>query len=504
MKSNLLARESLWGTIISYLGMGIGFVTTFFVQTAYLSPEEVGLTRILVELATLLSGFAMLGLSTSISRYFPYFIDERPMNEQVAPHRGFFYWLMVLTASGLFISLIAYALGADVMNAYLDKGSALLSQYKMYVLPLIVFIALWTVVELYSIQLMRLAIPRVIRELVLRLLLLVCYGAYAIGWVQLDGFVLLFVLSYGLCMLLSFVYLGRITDLSLKREVSFPTAEIKRNFCRYTTLALISVLGTTLATRMDVLVLSIAPSAGLRSTAVFSIGFFIVSIVEIPTRAMIGLATAQIARLMKDEQFVEVRRLYEQVASYQLLSSLIIYLAIYVSIDSLILLMPNAEAYQGSRDVFIVLGVGKLIEVYFTACHPIINTSKYYQWSLYYTLFSVLVALIGSIYFVSLWGTVGAAVATVTTTLLGYALLQFVVWKRIGLHPISPRLVKILSLGLLLWGGSFVLPEWDNLIVNILLRSGAIFLIAISGVWLFNLAPEAKAFILKSINTRCA
>ena len=74
--ASLAAKESIAGTIVTYIGVGIGFLTTFFILAKFLTPEEIGLTRLLPELATQLAGLGMLGMTYSISRYFPFFRDE--------------------------------------------------------------------------------------------------------------------------------------------------------------------------------------------------------------------------------------------------------------------------------------------------------------------------------------------------------------------------------------------------------------------------------------------
>lgn len=494
-KANIMARESFWGSIVTYAGVSIGFLTTFLVLTAYLTPEEVGLTRVLIELATLLSGFAMLGLSTSISRYFPYFSSGEELgNEASVPHRGFFYWLMCVLAVGLPLALGGYTLLADWINPYFGKGSQLFQDYALAVLPLTIFIALWTVAELYAIQLSHLAIPRVIRELVLRLLLLACYLAYAFDWVSLMGFVALFVASYGLCMLMAYVYLGRVTRLSLQRERGFPPRELKRGFLRYTLLAVLSVVGTTLAGRMDMLMLAFGQYSGLREAAVFSIGFFMVSIIEIPTRAIIGLATARVARMMKEEDYPRVAQFAEQISRFQLLATTLLYWLVYANIDTLIGLMPNGAEYRGSADVFFILGLSKLIEVSLTISHPIINSSRYYQWSLYYTLLSVLVAFVANFYFIPLWDIRGAAMATLLTTLLGYLLLQGVIQRRLGINFLSWRMLGIVLVNVVLFALEHYLPHlnhWADLFV----RSALIALVFVALVLSAKLCPEAWPYL---------
>lgn len=500
-QDNIMARESFWGSIVTYIGVSIGFLTTFLVLVAYLTPEEVGLTRVLVELATLLSGLALMGMTTSISRYFPYFRSEEASHSSV-PHRGFFFWAIALVSVGLPITLGLYTLFADWVNPFFSKGSQLLQEYYLWILPLTTVIALWTLAELYSIQLMRLAVPRIIKELVLRLLLLACYLIYAFGYVGFGGFVWLFVGSYTLCMLLAYLYLGKITRLSLERELGFPDRDLRKSFYRYTRLAILSVVGTTLAGRMDLFVLAFHPDAGLRSAAVFTIGFFMVSVIEIPTRAIIGLATAQIAQMMKDKDYERVGRMLERVSRFQLLTSMIIFLTMYASIDSLISIMPNAEAYRDSGAVFFYLGIAKLIEVCFTACHPIVNASHFYRMSLYYTIWTVIAAFVANYYFIPLWDAKGAALATLLTTSLGYAFLQVVVYKHLALSPLSWRIGRSLLLGLGIYLIIGYLPHLEYKYLDILVRSGLVGSIALLGVWILGLAPEAEDFIRSLIRKK--
>ena len=67
----VIARQSLKGTMVTYLGGFIGLLTTFVVQTRYLTPEEIGLKSVLVDTAALmLVGLAQLGTNTSIIRLF--------------------------------------------------------------------------------------------------------------------------------------------------------------------------------------------------------------------------------------------------------------------------------------------------------------------------------------------------------------------------------------------------------------------------------------------------
>ena len=496
--NNILARESFWGSIVTYLGVSLGFVTTFFVLTQYLSPAEIGLTRLLVEISTLLSGLGLLGMSTSISRYYPYFKSESAY--EGIPDRGFFAWTMRIASVGLLATLGLYLLLSDILLPLLSQDAELLKEHHIAVLPLTVFITLWTIVELYAIQLMHLAIPRIIRELILRLLLLFCYLAYAFDWLNLTGLIASFVASYGLCMMLCILYLSRIRKLRLKTLNNFPSEMLRKSFVRYTFFAVLSVVGTMLAGRMDLIMLAIHPEGqGLTSAGVYTIGFFMVSIIEIPTRAIIGLATARFALLMKEKKKAEIQTLLEQVNRYQLLSSMLIYLAIYASIDSILTLMPSAEQYTGVADVFLILGLAKLVEVSFTSSHPIVNNSPYYHYSLYYTLWTVCAAFLANYYLIPLWDVQGAAVATALTNIVGYAFLQIVVIGKMKFNPCSWRMLRVVLMGGIVFVLLPYLPHYNQALINIIVSSSCSLTLALGLIWVLKLAPEAESQLIKSL-----
>ena len=72
----VIAKQSIRGTIVTYLGIAVGIVTTFFVLTRFLTAEEIGLTRVLIDAAMLFIGLAQLGTNASIIRFYPYFKEK--------------------------------------------------------------------------------------------------------------------------------------------------------------------------------------------------------------------------------------------------------------------------------------------------------------------------------------------------------------------------------------------------------------------------------------------
>ena len=57
----VVIKQSIKGTIVNYVGIAIGFLTTFFIVTKYLTQEEIGLNRVLIDAGILFASFTQLG-----------------------------------------------------------------------------------------------------------------------------------------------------------------------------------------------------------------------------------------------------------------------------------------------------------------------------------------------------------------------------------------------------------------------------------------------------------
>ena len=98
----IVARQSIKGTIATYIGVAVGIVTTFFIQTKALQAEQIGLIDILLQCSLLFGGLAQLGTNSSAMRYYPFFKDEEHRDH------GFFGWTLLVPLVGFTLFLLAF------------------------------------------------------------------------------------------------------------------------------------------------------------------------------------------------------------------------------------------------------------------------------------------------------------------------------------------------------------------------------------------------------------
>ena len=67
----IVIRQSIKGSIVSYAGAVIGMISTIFIYPYFLSPELIGLNRILVDSAFLFAFIAQIGIPNAIIKFSP-------------------------------------------------------------------------------------------------------------------------------------------------------------------------------------------------------------------------------------------------------------------------------------------------------------------------------------------------------------------------------------------------------------------------------------------------
>ena len=86
---------------------------------------------------------------------------------------------------------------------------------------------------------------------------------------------------------------------------------------------------------MDLFMVAFIDRGGLSSAGVYTMAFYMVSIIEIPMRAILNVAAPKIAEAAKHGDTKRVEEVYRLVAFYQLLSGLLIFAMIWVNIDNI-------------------------------------------------------------------------------------------------------------------------------------------------------------------------
>lgn len=490
-----IAQQSIRGAVANYAGVAIGFLTTFFVLTRCLTEEEVGLTRMMVDAATLFSSLAMLGTNSSLVRYFPWFDNGRR-------NRSIFGWSLLVPAVGFAVMLVLFLIFRTHLIEVYAPNSPLAAKY-FYLLPMLtLFVMYITVFETNASVLMRVAVPKAVREVGIRVLNLAAYILYGTHLIGFTGFVWLFCGSYGAALLLNLFYLLKLGRISLKIERGFPDRPMLREMGAYSLYMTATVLAANVPLMNS---LFLGAKAGAALTGVYAIASYMANVVEVPYRSLGAIARPVVSKAAKEGNLPEVNRLVREVSLHQMLVSLLIFFVIYINLDVLFTLLPDGEHYRGGAIVVVLLGLAKVVNSSLSIGTDVLNFSRHYRVGVLLIFVLTAAAIFLNTRLIETWGIGGSAAATLLAYAIYFALLlSFVWWKlRVSLFSVAQLKVAAMMLALLaldlLWR-TIVTPLVGHMLVDAALKTAVLCSLAAAVTYLWRISPTVNALVDKKLH----
>lgn len=501
----IVVRQSIKGSIMNYLGVLVGFFTTFFIVTKYLTPEEVGLTRVLVDASILLSGLAQLGTSTSAMRYYPYFKDEKEKDH------GFFGWSVLIPFVGFILFSILFLFFKQPIENYFSKNSELFVDYIYFVIPMAFFMMYLTVFETNSNLLMRIVIPKFIREVGIRIMTLVVYLLYAFEVLSLDGMVITLCLSYGVATILNVIYLFSLKKVSFRIQPAYVSKWLRKDFMFYTLFLIAASLSSTLIPFLNTFFVS--GKLGLAIAGINTIAVYIASIVEIPYRSLAAISRPHISQGMKDNDMTLVNNLAKNVSLHQLMVSSFVFFLIWINIELIYTLIPNGNVYDEAKYVVLILSLVKIVNTSLNVGATVLSYSKYYYYSLLFTIILAIVAIVMNIQLIPIMGVEGAALASLISYIVYYALLLLFVNYKVKVSPLSFKELYTLIIILVLFVFDYLFQKYISKyfvtafnieligqIFDSIVRTMILSMIGIIAIYKFKISKQVNDIIDKFIS----
>ena len=456
----IVARQSIKGTIATYIWVAVGIVTTFFIQTKALQPEQIGLIDILLQCSILFSGLAQLGTNSSAMRYYPFFKDEQHRDH------GFFGWTLLVPLIGFTFFLLAFFVFKGAIVDFFTKdsevGAEMFAKYVVFVVPLAFFMLYLSVFETNSNLLLRIVLPKFIREVGLRVGTLAIYLLYFYRIIGFDGVVVSFCILYGIATLINVIYLLSLKRVSFKIERSYLSKQLKRDFLFYTLFMITAALAGNMIPMLSKFF--VAGKTGFHLAGVFTIATNIAALVEMPYRSLGAISRPHISDAMAKQDLKTADDLTKNVALHQFIAGCFVFFLVWINIDFLFDLLPNGDIYRVGKWAVLLLSLSRLVYSTLGVITTVLSYSKYYYYSLIFTVLLAAMSIGLNSWLVPKWDINGGALANVASYLVYFILLVvFIKWK-VGVMPLSKKLLPVaavvLALFALNWLWATILTPW--------------------------------------------
>lgn len=483
----IIARQTIKGSIYSYLGALIGFVNVGLIMPQIFSTAEIGLTNLLVAVSAIFGQFGSLGLVNVTIRQFPYFRDEKNQ------HNGFLFFLI---ASGTFGFLICsgayYILKPNLIAENIDK-SPLFAEYVYLLIPLIFITIFHLLIDTYNRILFNASFGLFVKEFLLRILNLGGILLFWFGIFDFNDFIIFYTISYGVPVLIICLLLMHKHQFSLKPSFSIFKPAFLKEIISVATFGLISGFSGMVVMQLDRYLIN--HFCNLSATGIYSTVFFFGTIILLPGRSLIRISGSLIAEAFKTNDNSKVDSIYQKSTTNLMIIGIMIFLLVWGNVNNILKILP--PEFEQGKYVILFISLAHLFQMIASVSGEIIQFSKYYRQHV--LIMVVLIILIVGLNIVLLpaLGITGAGIASAISFLI-YFYIRFLFIKiKFGFQPFQIKHLVILFLGIAVYLISLLLPEISNYILDLIIRSTLICLLFSIPLYFSGYSDEYKSLVKK-------
>lgn len=465
----VVIRQSIFTSVFSYVGVVIGYVNLLWLFPLALDPDQIGLTKIIQDIAILIVPFAQIGLAQSFVKFFPVVSNIEEQQKAGKATGGFLLFMLFGVIISFILCLIIYFVFEDPILSLFKENSPLVLKYFNLILLLTFLLVVTGVLEAYCRSLLKIIIPNFIREVLIRVLTGGAVILYFYEIISFEYFLIGIVAIYFIALVTLLAYLYLIKALYFSFDWSFLKLTPFGEILKYGLFTVIGSSSTLIVLRVDGIM--VTSMLGLASYGIYTIVFYIAAVIELPRRAITQIISPLIAKAFTSNNLDEIGNIYRKTSINQLLIGLLLFIGIISNLDNIFYFVPNREVFEVGKTVVLIIGLGKLIDMAAGANGEIIIMSKYYKYNILFIAFLAVFTIAGNYFLIPVFGIDGAAAASaLAMVIFNFAKFAFIKYK-FKANPFSLATLKAITLGLAIYFCVAQIPSFDNIYTDILVRS---------------------------------
>ncbi|MDD4424484.1 MAG: oligosaccharide flippase family protein [Mariniphaga sp.] len=485
----IIIKQSIKGSIWSYLGVGIGFITTAYLYPNFLTTDTVGLLGLLLSWSLVFAQFSSLGFHGITARLFPYFRNKSQ------GHNGFLFIALIVILTGFILFLIFFWFFKPyLVESNLEK-SKMFADYIDLLLPLTFFTLIYVQLDVYNKVLYNAVFGIFLQEFLQRLLIIVITLLFVFQVLNLHQLVIAY--AAAVCAKGGFLilFLALKGELSFRPNLRFIDRKLRNEMVSVGVFSILTGLGGSLIFNIDKILIN--QMLGLSATGVYNIAFFFGALVIIPSRPLLRISGTLIAEAFKRNDMHYIADLYHRSCLNQFIIGAFLFGGIWVNIDNiLIILGPD---YAEAKWVIFFIGLGYLVDMVTGANAQIIAYSRYYRVALYFLIVLISLAVAAIFLLVPIWGIVGGAVAIAGSFVVNNIIRFYFLYRKFRFQPFTSKFLWVLFALICAFILSSFIPEM-NLLASLIVRSSAFTILFASIVIGFNVSDDAGHMLQNLLN----
>lgn len=486
----IIQRQSIKGTLVFIIGAAIHFSTMLLMIPKMLGEADQAVYRVVFSLILMFSVFGVGGANAALLKHLPDF-ENKPKERKV-----FNFVTLVYTIIVALITLALVYCSKNIIYVWKGNSNAYLLNY-FWCIPIGSFFAtLLYYFEYYSIATHRLTAPSIVREIILKIILMASVLLYHFQYISIHTFFMLFALSYALGCAIMMVYCVLIRDFKIGFDKAiFKTIPFKE-YIPYTFFIFILGILASLILNSDQPI--VYGMLGAHATDIYGLAVTTASMITIPYKPLSAILLPFMYDAWGRNDTKKLNEINQESAKNLTAIGVLLYLLLVCNVHHLFQFVKPELAFF--KMPLIIIGIGRVLDYTTGASTEMLISAPSHKRMVLFMSLTFLFSL-GCYYFlIPIYKEVGAAIAC-TATLIFFNVLKYThLKKRYNLQPFTKQTFYFLLLGTIIFLVQYYLPTVNNFIVDIIFRSGVITLLYCGIIYYFGWMPMVNNFIGKKFN----
>jgi O-antigen/teichoic acid export membrane protein len=460
-----IRKQSIYSSLFIYAGFVFGAINVLYFFPKYFTPEQFGLTRILMDIALIFSTLCTAGMIPIAFKFSPFYKHHLPRSKN-----DLFSLTFLVAFITCLLLLFALPYFEPVIIRKFGYRSPLLVDFIDWIFPMTVGLVIFSLLEAYAWVISKNVVSNFLKEFLYRILVTLLISFWAFKWIQqFETFIAFYAMLYFILIAAIgwVVYKSKYFSITLIR--SKLTTKYTPMMIKFGSAYFLSAVLNILAKTNDTLIIASQSSGGLKDAAIFTIATYLITLMDVPQRSMVSSATVQIAEAWKTKDLAKLDRLYKKTALTLLITALGI--MGMVLINAPLIVQYLGQTYAGLPLLLIILGAGKLIELGTGLNAQILQLSKHWRVDLFTNMFFVGISILLNYFLTKSFGLLGTAYGSVMAIIL-FNLIRFIYIKKLlNLQPFSISNAKAILIAMA-WGLlCYAMPFEKSQLIGYILKS---------------------------------
>jgi O-antigen/teichoic acid export membrane protein len=483
---SVVRRQGVKNTVYTYLGIILGILSTLYIQPFFLTKEQIGITRLVISVASIFASVSCLGITSIIIKFLPLFYNKEKK------HQGFFTLAILFPLVGFIICLLAILIFKESILSFYHKNASILIDYFLPITLIALFNCFIFAFTAYCNAINKSSLSTFINEIFNRAGFIICILLFSYSITTQNAYIYSLSIIYFIQLVFLFFIISYFDHPTITTSFFADNIHLKEIIRFGIVSAFIQITGICIK---FIDVIFVGKYESMQQVGVYSIAAFIGLVIETPLTALEKIAGTKIAKLFAQNNHIEIENIYKLSSKYLMIFCGLLGSVLVVCIKPTLALLPND--YSSGAIVTIIVCIGAFFNAATGVNYSILTYSSHYKLGAVFYSSLLILAIALNMLLIPVYGIIGAAIATCLASII-HNLLRFVFIKtKLNMQPFtldSLKIVLIIAVTVLV--GFYISIENNYLLI--LVRG------VLTSITFIGLLIVLKVFSLKEIKEEMA